>query len=300
MNEQAPITPSSEVCNVLPCLPEKFVVDLVNGLDVAHDHIRVQRRRDRFLSRMYDGFTGKSATRQMEINSNLANSIEGTLNLLTILTESVTQSNYALERANKRIGELQENVASIANYAVETRNQLNEMARKISLRCETLRDEINRVDFEQQAERQLTQVFYKWEAGHFAPFSLLGRVYAVLEELRWGAFGAYCQNNNNITRQGFLEQLENMATVQVRKDLQLKTTSSVINAEVWVAPTLERNNLPDGQEALAYLGNWSNPESHPFVYMTTQLPDAPPLFLPRLFPSERATQAMVSEIFEVF
>lgn len=30
----------NRVCQVLTCLPEKFVVDFANGIDVAQEHIR--------------------------------------------------------------------------------------------------------------------------------------------------------------------------------------------------------------------------------------------------------------------
>ncbi len=38
----------NRVCQVLTCLPEKFVVDFANGIDVAQEHIRTAGERTFF------------------------------------------------------------------------------------------------------------------------------------------------------------------------------------------------------------------------------------------------------------
>ena len=78
----SPVTSTSEICQILTCLPERFVVDFANGIDVARDHVRVQKGRGDFLARCYDGFTGKSVKRQAEVNASLIDGYLFTLPLI--------------------------------------------------------------------------------------------------------------------------------------------------------------------------------------------------------------------------
>ena len=44
-----------------------------------------------------------------------------------------------------------------------------------------------------QAGEQSEQIFTRWRAGAYNAWSLPGRCFIVLEELRWGAFGDACR-----------------------------------------------------------------------------------------------------------
>lgn len=44
-----------------------------------------------------------------------------------------------------------------------------------------------------QAGDQSEQIFTRWRAGAYNAWSLPGRCFIVLEELRWGAFGDACR-----------------------------------------------------------------------------------------------------------
>ena len=65
----------NRVCQVLTCLPEKFVVDFANGIDVAQEHIRTAGERT-FFRRLKEGLTGEGAARQNAINASLAQGVE--------------------------------------------------------------------------------------------------------------------------------------------------------------------------------------------------------------------------------
>ena len=296
MMELPPNPIDAEIYSNLPGLADKFVVDFSNGIDISRDHIRVQRSRNNFVSRLYDGFSGQGVIRQTEINSNLVAGVEGALIWLTELTELVAHSNLALVRVNERIGELQSNVALLARFAADNHHLLESLSVKLTARCNALADEIARVDFEQRAERQLVQVFDKWAAGRFNSFSVLGRLYAVLDELYWGDFGDYCRINDNSVRSGFLQQLAHKAIAQMKNDCGSANNIRPA-AQEWLNEPVQPA-LPDGLDALAYLGDWTTAERHPFAFTTTQVPDDLPLRLPRLFTADRAAKALVKEVFE--
>ncbi|WP_214283113.1 YjcZ-like family protein, partial [Acinetobacter pittii] len=69
MSEASALNLDSDVLQLLNSLPEKFVVDFANGIDVARERQRYIAGRNTFFSRMYDGFTGQGARHQAEINA---------------------------------------------------------------------------------------------------------------------------------------------------------------------------------------------------------------------------------------
>ena len=79
------------------CLPEKFVVDFANGIDVAQEHIRTAGERT-FFRRLKEGLTGEGAARQNAINASVAQGLEASLRWLTELTTSLATTNYAITR----------------------------------------------------------------------------------------------------------------------------------------------------------------------------------------------------------
>lgn len=288
-----------ELCEVLTCLPEKFVVDFANGIDVAQDHIRVQQNRTGCFARLYDSFSGQATRRQIEINASLSNGVEGALSWLTELTESLAKSNFALAKVNERVATIYGALTSLVDCSVDTRNQLADLSRSLNTRIDQLYSEIARVAFEQHAERQLEHVFNKWAAGRFAAFSHAGRCYLALEELRWGVFGDFCRSNKGSRiREEFLDDLTNRAIQQLVVDKGASQTLVRIPINEWIAFPSVRNSIQDASDVLAYVGDWSQPEQHPFVFTASQSPNALPMAVPRLWSTERLAEALVSEVFE--
>lgn len=297
MDTRHPSERVDDIVGLLPCLKEKFIVDLTNSIDVTRDHIRVQREKTGLFARLYDGFTGRSAHRQAEINASFADGTEGALKWLVELTDSLTTSDLALTRVSKRVNEIREDIVRLAEYSAATHKRLEKLSEHLTLRCDDLASEIARVDFEQRANRQLEQVFNKWRAGRYASFSAAGRLYAVLEELRWGDFGAYCREHTGQLRQDFIDDLVNRAIRQLVEDLKL-TSYHRPEVRIWLSPPTHPLPVSHALEALAYLGDWATRDNHPFVYTTTQAPEELPLGMPRLSAPERMTKALVAEVLE--
>lgn len=299
MGDQFQISSNASLCEVLTCLPEKFVVDFANGIDVARDHIRVQQNRTGYFSSLYDGFSGQAARRQIEINASLADGVEGALTWLTELTESLAKSNFALAKVNDRVATIYGAVTALADYSVDTRNRLADLSRSLNARVDQLSSEIARVAFEQRAERQLDHVFNRWAAGRFGTFSYAGRCYSALEELRWGVFGDFCRNSKGTrVHEEFLDDLTNRVIRQLVAEKGACQAGGRAPVDEWITFPSGRNSIPGATEALAYIGDWSEPEQHPFVFTVSQPPQALPLAVPRLWSTERLAEALVSEVFE--
>ena len=91
----------NRVCQVLTCLPEKFVVDFANGIDVAQEHIRTAGERT-FFRRLKEGLTGEGAARQNAINASLAQGVEASLRWLTEMTTSLATTIQSLPRGQQK------------------------------------------------------------------------------------------------------------------------------------------------------------------------------------------------------
>lgn len=297
MSEQTPISLGSDICQILTCLPEKFVVDFANGIDVAREHQRHMETRDGFFARLYDGFTGQGDRHQAEINASLTDGVEGALNWLKDLSESLASSNRAIVQVNARVNALKLDVATLVDFSIQSRQTINLLSQRLDERCNALDRNVARIDCLQQAHLHLDDVFGKWGAGHFNMFTLSGRCYAALEELRWGAFGDYCQAASRAERQKQLERLANRAIIQLNKDAGIGQGERIATRERWLARPEHNAFLTDGEEAIRYLGDWTSPQATPFAFAASQMPEQLPLHLPRIIAAPRVTEAMISELF---
>ncbi|WP_006788757.1 diguanylate cyclase regulator RdcB family protein [Thiorhodospira sibirica] len=300
-NDLAPITPNSTLCQTLSCLQEKFVVDFANSIDVARDHIRVQRQRTGFFARMYDGFTGKGARRQTEINAGLVDGVEASLKWLTELTESMAQSNLAITQVNDRVSILSGSMVELSHYSVDTREQLKEMAYRLDKRMHDMTQEISRIDFIQKAKLNIDITFSKWEAGRFSVLSPAARCYAAMEELHWGSLGDYCRclENPAHKRREFLQLVIDRSTKQLAVDAAVELQTPAEMATVWLAaPSISRSsNGIDMPQALSWLADQMTIDSTPFIYSAAHITKNLPSKVPLIAQARRIAEAMTHEIF---
>ncbi|MFJ4453086.1 diguanylate cyclase regulator RdcB family protein [Pseudomonas sp. NPDC089392] len=286
-----------EMSRLFTCLPEKFVVDFANGIDVVRERQRHMSTRTGMFARFYDGFTGKAARDQAEINASLTDGVEGALEWLGELTQSSAKSNRAIYQVQMRVNGLKQDLATVANYAADTRYALEQLSQNLGDRCSALEQKVAHIDSTQRAQLHLDSMMGKWGAGRFAGLSLTGRCYAVLEELRWGAFGDHCLMISGTERQQLLEDLANRVIIQLSLEAGVGQGERIATRNRWLArPSLDGPWLA-GEETLAYLGDWSCPDRSPMTYAISQMPDELPLQVPLLGSARRMTEGLVSELF---
>lgn len=293
----SPIAPDDPLCQTLTCLPEKFVVDFANGIDVVRDHLRVQNKRTSFGQRLYDGFSGQAARRQTAIQASLLDGVEASLNWLCELSEAVAHSNLAIAKVNDRVTALTQNLATVAHYSADTRTQLEQLGHRLDARMHDLAQEIQRIDFIQQVQLNLDEVFSKWAAGRFAALSPAARCYAALEELRWGALGDYCRASTARERERFMRLVTDRATQQLAQDVKSETSAVLDMRQVWLACPAGHRDTGDMVQALAYLADSLDMNTAPFAIGVTQEAAQLPLGLPLLAKAGRIAQAMTHEVF---
>lgn len=296
MSADSALTLDSDICRIVEPLSVKFVVDFANGIDVARDHLRVQKKRQGFFSRLYDGISGQGAKRQIEVNANLIDAVEGALVWLNELTETVTLSHQAILQLNKRVDVIVQHVTSLASYSLQSRQKIERLAVQFEQRMDGLTQRVDRIEMEQSATRQLDVVMDKWAAGHYGRFSAAERCYLVFEELRWGAFGDYCAAHNDPVRADLLSRLANRSKIQLERDLELHSEDRV-TMHRWRQNLGQSKTLENAAEALQYLGDWSNPEKHPFAFTISQRPSDYPMQLPKICHAARLSNGISAEIF---
>lgn len=289
----SPITLDSELCQTITCLPEKFVVDFANGIDVVRDHTRTQKDLS-FMGRLWSGINGNSAHRQQSINDSLADGVEGSLRWLTELTEKLAKSNFAITQVNDRVNHLMNNTAVVANFATDTRQALVIFQQEINHRVSFLEQEMERMDLVQQGRIHLDQIMHRWQAGKFHYFSPAGRAYVALEELRWGAFGDLLRDSHQKQFTGLIDELANRMVVQLAEDARMEIPTR-LSSHYW----LQKSNNALFNDGITFLGNHYSAHYHPVVYAITQAEQELPLGMPIRCTAERLACAMVNEVFEV-
>ncbi|MNR03462.1 hypothetical protein D3C85_1193550 [compost metagenome] len=93
-----------------------------------------------------------------------------------------------------------------------------------------------------------------------------------------------------------MDDLANRAMAQLADDAGLSTKERMGTRNHWLARPVDRHVLADASDALAYMGDWSDRESVPFVFSVSQLPEDLPQELPRLSSAQRVAEAMVYEV----
>ena len=287
----------AELLTALPSLSEKFVTDFANSLDVVDDHLSVNATRNGFFERMRDSFNGQRQRRDVETHRALAGGARATLQWLTELTEEQGRSNLALTRMQVRITTIRSDLASVANFSADTREQLDKLEEHVTRRLSRIEQELKRVELEHRADAHLGRVMHKWAAGDFAQFSLLQQLFAAMDELYWGAFGDCLRSPQRDL--GFCrhlhEHLRSMCIIRLKEEVRVIGSDDWLSLDAW--QKLPRGSSTTGIQALGWLGDWAS-HDQPFAYVATQRFEQLPLDMPRIFDARRAADAMSSEFFE--
>ena len=143
-----------EVSQLLPCLADKFVIEIANSIQVSQDHVRVQSTRLGKVARLVDSFTGVGAKRQQQINQNLTTGLDAAFEWLNSLTKELTLGFSAIQLANQKITEVQDAVTDLAGFSIETRYLLEELSVNLHGRCDRLDQRVSLLEAENKAERR--------------------------------------------------------------------------------------------------------------------------------------------------
>lgn len=287
------------VQKILPCIADKFVIEIANSIQVSQDHIRVQSNRLGKAARIVDGFTGIGAKRQQQINQNLTTGLNAAFEWLNIFTQELSLGVSAIQVANQKIIEVQDAVTDLAEFSIETRYILDELSVNLHSRCDSLDQRLSLVEAENKAERQITLLFKQWEAHEFDQLSPLLRLYTVLERLHWGDFGNYYREySQDHKAKKSIHDLKQRIYLEAAQRLQIDKSigkNDFLHPVQWAEQDKEYSS--DLKETYAYMGDWTDADKIPLSYFASQQPEQLSLYLPRILTAEKLVNHSLNEMF---
>ncbi|WP_315360870.1 diguanylate cyclase regulator RdcB family protein [Neisseria bacilliformis] len=264
-----PIVLSQTTKDIFPYVTDKLVVDFVNGIDVAKELNAAAKKRQGLFARMLDGVSGKSAMRQQHTNDHLLNGLEACRGLFNELSGDVEKHSAAIIQINKALQTANETTVSLINATVEFKQEFKAFAADTQRQFAGLQNDLDATKRLFRADQQLNRLMDKWAAGGFATLSPIARAYAVVDALKWGAFGERMRLDGD--NREFMENLRDKLVRQLREDLKLENTEIGVLKEDW---TRQPENVPaDLLEALQFQGDWCL--NAPDVFSTTLLATQP-------------------------
>lgn len=276
-----------------PFLADKLVVDVVNGIEVANEHVRIQRQERGFAGRLIGVLSGKDVQRQAEVNASQNEAIAATFTMLTDLCGAVVKGNRAIVQVNERVDHLSEHLKKLAIHSMEIKHQIEELDCIRQNQIYLLQADVKELRLEVKARTQMNLVLSKWDIGLWDSLSLSARCYLVLEELRWGDFGDFLKYGDQSAIDSLVSTLKNMLIARLQKDMDC-TRDDRIDTRLWLSPTESSNEF---FEALQYTGDWSNALANPYSFSISQLVDELPERMPRLLSAERLVKQVSKEVF---
>jgi hypothetical protein len=295
----------------VPFLTDRMIVDLVNGLEVSGEHIRVRERRSGFFARAWDGLTGVSALRQQAIDKNFQAGLETVNVYLQNLQANQLQSDRALTVVATKLSETREGLKLLVGRHLALRDQVEALEARLDSalgeihhRHAAMHAELNKMGLRLSALTQLGSEFDAWDAGRYAPFQPLTQLALVLEALHWGPFGQYDRQNPEFRR-----QLHDKIVIRL-KVLMGVSPDTLISSETWFLPVHQEGmacrsmlsdvfELPAGQEerwplqsALVRVAEAPEDEPNMRGWFELYRPSA----LPFVLSSERMAERLSAEV----
>ena len=169
----------------------RMLIDMVNCLDVADDHLRVKERRQSFFPRMFDFFSGQGGRRDAAIAQSQQTTLREVVNVTTHLARELSDTNLALAEVGGRLGAVERSLAQVTHLALDQRQALDALAKTVESERLRVDERLQTLDLRVAANEQLGLVFKRWAAGDFRHLPLASRASAALQELRWGVFGEF-------------------------------------------------------------------------------------------------------------
>jgi len=280
---------------VLESIYPKFIVDLVQGNDNARQTPGVPQQQ-LFRERLTQEIMAQTQLRPWAMADILNENEILRLGLAEKLASMLDPGHLALTRITQRLAAMQQAVSRPANAGAGLARQIDELLAHFSQRAASKEKALTRRGLAVQAGEHSEQVFTHWRVGNYSGWSLAGRCYVALEELRWGAFGDACRLANADVAKMLKDNLCVMAAEFLAQGIDAATTTRHYYHQWLSIPSTP--GLMDYKDLLGWLGDWCDAERQPICWSVTQSWQPVALGMPRLCSAARLATAMVEELFE--
>ena len=106
---------AQQFLHLVPSAQSRVLIDMVNSLDVARDHLRVSEKTSQSLgSRFFGAITGSTQRRNNHIAQNHQLALDSAISTITELAKSQSRSNFAIAQVAKRLTYVETSLAQTA------------------------------------------------------------------------------------------------------------------------------------------------------------------------------------------
>ena len=171
-----------------PHLEPKALVDLVNGIDVARDHLRVAEKTDaKFSTRFLAAITGKTQAHSTRVAAMLVEGLEANIDWLKDLENDSKEWNLALGFVARHMHTLGRRLDTVDNANTELREFFHVDRMRVT-RLEQYREAS---EAEKAGERHLKLIVARWSDANCYGYPPIAVALSITSELWWGDFGSY-------------------------------------------------------------------------------------------------------------
>lgn len=269
----------------------KFIVELVLGIDNPRQ-TAVAPQQLRFRERLMNDIMAQAQLRSWSMVDALSENPAMRVGLADKLASTLDPGYLALTKMGHHLHILQqkgnETPGVLQLYAATSERFLR--------RAEHKQRALSRRGLMVQAGEHSEQVFTRWHAGSYSGWSLAGRCFVALEELRWGAFGDACRLATGEAKALLMDNLRATATQYLAQSINAAPATRHFYHQ-WLSTPVTPAPM-DHKEMLCWLGSACDSERHPVSWSVTQTWQTIALGMPRLCSAMRLAVAMVDEIFQ--
>ena len=274
----------------LESLHARFMVDLIQGIENPRQYTLAPQQQQ-FRERLMNEIVAQTQLRPWSAAGLFSDNPAMRLGLAEKLASQFDPGHLALTRMSRCLQVLQ----SQSNGSVELRQQFGLIGEQFSLRADHKQRALTQRGLMVQAGLHSDEVFTRWHAGHYDGWSLAGRCFIALEELRWGAFGDAWRLANDEVRALLKDNLRSMAAQYLAEEIGAAKETRHFYHQWLASPTAV--GLMDYKEMLAWFGGSCNAVRQPVCWSVTQTWQPVALGMPRLCSAIRLVDAMIEELF---
>nr|WP_318384197.1 diguanylate cyclase regulator RdcB family protein [uncultured Enterobacter sp.] len=278
----------------LECIHPKFIVDLIQGID-APRQAQIVPQQQLFRERLTQEIMTQTQLRPWAMSGMYSENDALRLGLVEKLASMIDPGQLALTRITQRLTVLSQGVERRPMQSEALQKQYDDLREHFSRRAEWKEKALTQRGLMVQAGLHSEQIFTRWRAGKYNGWSLAGRCYVALEELRWGAFGDACRLTNAEVSTLLKDNLRIMAADFLAQGIGASPATRHFYHQWLSTPTTA--GLMDFKDMLGWLGDWCDADRHPICWSVTQSWQNVALGMPRLCSATRLADALVDEIF---
>ncbi|MBB1199175.1 hypothetical protein EGM70_02500 [Enterobacteriaceae bacterium 89] len=274
----------------LESLHARFMVDLILGIDNPRQY-RLAPQQQQFRERLMNEIVAQTQLRPWSVAGLFSDNPAMRLGLAEKLAGQFDPGHLALSRMSRYLHILQNK----SQGSAELRQQFGLVGEQFSLRAEHKQRALTQRGLVVESGLHSDEVFTRWHAGHYNGWSLAGRCFIVLEELRWGAFGDAWRLANDEVRGLLKDNLRSMTAQYLAEEIGAAKETRHFYHQWLASPSSV--GLMDYKEMLAWLGSRCDAVRQPVCWSVTQTWQPVALGMPRLCSATRLVDAMIEELF---